>query len=132
MIRLKRSNVHNLAALAAVTAFVAALMAPQLPCHWLTLAVIVTHYYLPIRSAPFLLIALMPCITRHVGESVAVNGSVLVMTCSYALYFAALEMVYEHPHVSYRVTASAAGSANAAGAAVRVNPMCVNHAETSI
>ena len=118
MVRLKRSNVHSLAALAAVTALAAALMAPHLPCHWLTLAVIVMHYFWPMRSAPFLLIALMPCITRHVGESMAVTASVLMMTCSYALYFAAFEMVYERPHVSCRVTAS-----NAAGAAASTNPM---------
>jgi hypothetical protein len=92
MVRLKRSNVHSLAALAAVTAFAAALMAPHLPCHWLALAVIVLHYVWPMRSAPFLLIALMPCITSRAGESMAITASVLMMTCSYALYFAAYEL----------------------------------------
>jgi hypothetical protein len=112
MVRLKRSNVHRLAALAAVTAFAATLMAPQLPYHWLALAVIVLHYFWPMRSAPFLLIALVPCIAGRADESMAVTASVLMMACSYVLYFAAFELVYERPHVVCQVAASAAASVN--------------------
>ena len=119
MVGLQRSNVHSLVALAAVTAFAAALMAPHLPCHWLALAVIVNHYFWTMRSAPFLLIALMPCVTSHAGESMAVTAAVLMLTCSYTLYFAAFEMVYERPRVVCQVAASAATSA-----AASINPMC--------
>jgi len=120
MVGLQRSNVHSIAALAAVTAFAAALMAPHLPCHWLALAVIALHYFWPMRSAPFLLIALMPCVTSHAGESMAVTASVLMMTCSYVLYFAAFEMVYERPRVVCQVAASATS------AAASTNPMCLD------
>ena len=124
MVRLKRSNVHSLAALAAVTAFAAALMAPHLPCPWLVLAVIALHYFWPMRSAPFLLIALVPCITSRAGESMAVTASVLMLTCSYALYFAAFEMVYERPRVVCQVAASGATSG-----AASINPMRPDRAD---
>ena len=126
MVRLKRSNVHSLAALAAVTALAAALMAPHLPCHWLALAVIVLHYFWPMRSAPFLLIALMPCVTSRAGESMAITASVLMLTCSYALYFAAFEMVYERPRVVCQVPTGAATSA-----ATSTNPMCPDRVDAA-
>ncbi len=103
MIRLKRSNVHSLAKLAAVTALIATLMAPQLACHWLALGVIVMHYFWPTRTAPFLLVALMPEVTSYAGTSTIIDASIIVLNVSYVLYFTAYELLYERPHVSCRV-----------------------------